>query len=137
MTFFVLLSWQEVVIQLPHDLCGFYLLHVIKLLSWSFIHLINNSALEVGHRDPFFIVGEHKHAHMTTQKRTQTHNNQHRRSWQPPFETAPMSVFCMSAQRHSMQEHALHIDLTQKTKNIHFIKKTYDFFCALNVMLLL
>lgn len=35
--------------------CGFYLLCVIKLLSWSLIHLINNSVLEVEHRDPVLI----------------------------------------------------------------------------------
>lgn len=33
----------------------FYLLCVIKLLSWSFIHLINNGALEVERHDPVFI----------------------------------------------------------------------------------
>lgn len=59
---FIVSSWQEKVARLPHDVCvsvyecvDFYLLCVIKLLSWSFIHLINNSALEVEHRDPVFI----------------------------------------------------------------------------------
>ena len=53
-----------------------YLLCVIKLLSWSFIHLINNSALEVEHHDPVFL-GTRKRAQTCTRQHTKMHTHTH------------------------------------------------------------
>lgn len=76
------LGKEKVAAELPHDVCVdlfffFYLLCVIKLLSWSFIHLINNGALEVERRDPVFIC-----ARCRAQTRTllRTHTYKHIRS---------------------------------------------------------
>lgn len=55
----------------------FYLLCVIKLLSWSFIHLINNGALEVERRDPVFICA---HCRAQTCTLLHTHTYKHIRS---------------------------------------------------------
>lgn len=44
--------WQHKVASSHMMFVWVYLGCVIKLLSWSFIHLINNSALEVERRDP-------------------------------------------------------------------------------------
>lgn len=79
--------------------CGCYLLRVIKLLSWSFIHLINNSALGVEHRNPAFI-GTHswaKKKKKKTQVRTYTQlTTQEQLLWsQHPFHPPASEHICM------------------------------------------